>query len=113
MRLYLIYVTARDKDEARAIGRHVVQMRLAACVNIFDHMNSMYYWDDVFQDDQEAVLIAKTTEACVPELVEAIKRRHSYDCPCIVTLPIQDGNPAFLQWIAAQVTPADGLEAKG
>ena len=103
MHLYLIYGTTKDKEEARAIGRHVVQSRLAACVNIFDQMNSMYYWEDTFQDDQEAVLIAKTTEERVPELVETIKQKHSYDCPCVVSLPIQDGNPDFLQWIAAQV----------
>ncbi len=99
----LVYVTTKDKEEARAIGRHVVQSRLAACVNIFDNMNSMYYWEDMLQDDQEAVLIAKTTEARAAALIEAIRQQHSYDCPCIVTLPIQDGNPAFLQWIAEQV----------
>ncbi len=99
----LIYVTTKDREEARAIGRHVVQSRLAACVNIFDNMNSMYYWEDTLQDDQETVLIAKTTDARAGELIEAIRKQHSYDCPCIVSLPIQDGNPAFLQWIAEQV----------
>lgn len=100
---FLIYVTTRDKAEARAIGRHVVQSRLAACVNIFDQMNSMYFWNDAFQDDQEAVLIAKTTEDKVPKLIEAIKARHSYECPCVVSLPIAHGNPAFLDWIIEQV----------
>lgn len=103
MNTYLIYVTAKNKEEARAIGRHVVQSRLAACVNILDQMNSMYYWNDEFQDDQETVLIAKTTANKVPELIEAIKAKHSYECPCIVSLPITDGNPAFIEWIAMQV----------
>lgn len=103
MRQFLIYVTTKDKEEARAIGRNLVQSRLAACVNIFDHMNSIYYWEDTLQDDQEAVLIAKTTETRVPELIEAIKQQHSYDCPCIVTFPIESGNPAYLQWIETQV----------
>jgi periplasmic divalent cation tolerance protein len=103
MSVLFVYVTAKDKAEARAIGRHLVQSRLAACVNIFDGMNSMYYWEDELQDDQEAVLVAKTTEARLPELIEAVKARHSYDCPCIVSLPISDGNPAFLDWIAGQV----------
>jgi periplasmic divalent cation tolerance protein len=103
MQTFFIYVTTKDKAEAREIGRHLVQSRLAACVNIFDHMNSMYIWQDEFQDDQEAVLIAKTTEQRVPELIEAIKSRHSYEVPCIVSLPIQDGNPDFLHWIAGQV----------
>ena len=103
MQTFFIYVTTKDKAEAREIGRHLVQSRLAACVNIFEHMNSMYIWQDEFQDDQEAVLIAKTTEQRMPELIEAIKSRHSYEVPCIVSLPIHDGNPDFLQWIAGQV----------
>lgn len=103
MNTCFIYMTTKDKAEARSIGRHLVQSRLAACVNILDRMNSMYVWQDELQDDEEAVLIAKTTEQRVPELIEAVKSRHSYDCPCIVSLPIRDGNPAFLQWIAGQV----------
>jgi periplasmic divalent cation tolerance protein len=107
MNTYFVYVTTKDKAEARSIGRHLVQSRLAACINIFDQMNSMYFWKDEFQDDQEAVLIAKTTEQQVPGLIEAIKSRHSYDCPCIVSLPISGGNPDFLQWIEDQVKKKD------
>ena len=103
MRTFLVYMTAADKAEARAIGRHLVQSKLAACVNIFDGMNSMYVWQGEFQDDHEAVLIAKTTENRVPGLIAAVRERHSYECPCIVTLPISDGNPGFLEWIADQV----------
>ena len=103
MRTFLVYMTAADKAEARAIGRHLVQSKLAACVNIFDGMNSMYVRQGEFQDDHEAVLIAKTTENRVPGLIAAVRERHSYECPCIVTLPISDGNPGFLEWIADQV----------
>ena len=99
----MVYVTTRDKAEARDLGRYLVQSRLVACVNIFDHMNSMYIWQDEFQDNQEAVLIAKTTETQVPEVIRTVKARHSYECPCVVTLPIIEGNPDFLNWIAAQV----------
>jgi periplasmic divalent cation tolerance protein len=99
----LIYMTTADKAEARAIGKHLVQAKLAACVNILDHMNSMYVWKGEFQDDQETVMIAKTTEERVAALIAAVKERHSYECPCIVSLPISDGNPDFLAWIAEQV----------
>ena len=100
MTLNLIYVTAKDKDEARRIGRELVESRLAACVNVIDGVNSMYWWQGKVQDDAEAVLIAKTQEALVPQLIEKVKLLHSYDCPCIAALPILDGNPAFLQWVA-------------
>jgi periplasmic divalent cation tolerance protein len=110
MNCYLIYITTKDKAEARRIGRHLVQTRLAACANIFDQMNSMYIWKDEFQDDQEAVLIAKTTEARLPDLIAAVRSLHSYEVPCIVSLPILGGHPPFLDWVAAQVAPPTGEE---
>lgn len=105
MNSYFFYITTKDKEEARDIGRHLVESKLAACVNIFEQMNSMYIWQGEFQDDQEAVMIAKTTEAKAPDLIAAVRSRHSYDCPCIVALPIEDGNPDFLKWIGNQVSP--------
>lgn len=96
-------MTAGDKDEARDIGRYLVESRLAAGVNILDPMNSMYIWQGTFQDDREAVMIAKTTEAKVQDMIAEVKARHSYDCPCIVALPIEDGNPDFIKWITDQV----------
>jgi periplasmic divalent cation tolerance protein len=103
MKAFMIYMTTADRDEARAIGRHLVQSKLAACVNILDQMNSMYEWQGEFQDDLEAVMIAKTTEERVASLIAAVRERHSYQCPCIVAVPIADGNPDFLQWIEERV----------
>ncbi len=107
MDINFIYITAGSKDEARAIGRELVQSRLAACVNILDNMNSLYWWEGKVQDDQEVVLIAKTTAGNVPQLIETVKSRHSYECPCIVSLPVSGGDPAFLEWITANVQPKD------
>ena len=103
MEIQFIYMTASSKDEARTIGRELVQTRLAACVNIFDNMNSFYIWEGELQDDNEVVIIAKTAKAQVPELIEKVKSMHSYDCPCIISLPVTDGNPDFLQWIENEV----------
>lgn len=103
MNISLVYMTTADKAEARRIGEHLVKSRLAACVNILDHMNSMYVWKGQFQDDQEAVMLAKTVHEKVPALIEAVKTMHSYECPCIVTVPISDGHPEFLQWISDRV----------
>ena len=103
MQTVLIYITTSDKSQARNIGRYLVESHLAACVNIFENMNSMYIWQDQFQDDQEAVLIAKTTQARLKDLIAAVKERHDYECPCIVAMPITEGNPDFLNWIAGQV----------
>jgi periplasmic divalent cation tolerance protein len=103
MKVNFIYMTAGSKDEARKIGRELVVARLAACVNILDNMNSFYRWQGEIQDDTEVVIIAKTTEDCVPALIEKVKALHSYDCPCIVAIPVTGGNQAFLDWVAAEV----------
>lgn len=94
-----VYITTSNKDEARRIGKQLVTDRLAACVNILDGMNSIYWWDGEIQDDQEAVLIAKTRKDLMPNLIEKVKQLHSYDVPCVVSLPVMEGNPDYLQWI--------------
>ncbi|MGD8981400.1 MAG: divalent-cation tolerance protein CutA [Desulfobacterales bacterium] len=103
MEITLIYITAGNKDEAVMIGKALISDRLAACVNIIENMYSMYMWDGKLQDDKETILIAKTTKDRVTCLIEKVNALHSYDCPCIVTLPVSDGNPAFLKWVANEV----------
>jgi periplasmic divalent cation tolerance protein len=103
MKLNFVYMTAGSKDEARKIGKELVISRLAACVNILDNMNSVYMWEGKVQDDAEVVMIAKTSEDCIPRLIEKVKSLHSYDCPCIVSLPVVNGHQPFLDWIAEEV----------
>ena len=102
----LVYMTAGSKDEALTIGKALVAKKLAACVNVIDQMNSIFEWEGEVQHDTEVVLIAKTAESRVPELIETVKAEHSYDCPCIVCLPVSNGNPDFLEWIGHSVKPA-------
>jgi periplasmic divalent cation tolerance protein len=102
MKATFIYITAGSMDEAKKIGRELISNRLAACINIIDNMHSLYWWEDDIQDEREVILIAKTMESLVSELIDKVKSMHSYDCPCIMSLPILDGNKAFLEWIAGQ-----------
>ncbi len=96
------YMTAGSREEGLKIGRALVEERLAACANLLDGMTSIYRWQGAIQEDAEVVLIAKTRTELVPRLVERVRALHSYDVPCVVTLPISDGNPAFLEWIGAE-----------
>lgn len=97
-----VYVTARGADEAGEIARTVVSERLAACANLLGGIESIYWWQGKLCKDNEVALILKTSAERKPELIERIKELHSYDCPCIVCLPIADGNRDFLNWIAAE-----------
>lgn len=99
MSRYLVYITAPNRDEALQLGRMLVEKRLAACANVLDKMHSVYWWKGKIDEADEAVLIVKTRQEKLEPLTAAVKTAHSYDCPCIVSLPIEQGNPDFLNWI--------------
>jgi periplasmic divalent cation tolerance protein len=98
----LIYVTAPDRETALDLARGLLERRLIACANVFDGVTSLYWWQGQLEETPEAVMIAKTTSDKAPEVIDAIRDVHPYDCPCIVALPITAGNPDFLNWIAAE-----------
>jgi len=98
----VIYITTEGYEEARKIGRALVEQRLAACVNILGPMTSMFRWEGDIRESAETVLIAKTTVENVDALTKRVIALHSYDCPCVVAMPIESGNPAFLEWIAGE-----------
>jgi periplasmic divalent cation tolerance protein len=95
-------MTAGSRDEARTIARALVEERLAACCNLLDGMTSVYRWQGEIQEDAEVVVIAKTRAELVERLTARVQALHSYDVPCVVALPVSGGNPAFLDWIAAE-----------
>ncbi|TAE57326.1 MAG: divalent-cation tolerance protein CutA [Nostocales cyanobacterium] len=97
-----VYVTCKDRDEAISVGKAVVEARLAACANIIDGMDSIYWWNDQLQVEKEAVLIMKSRRDLFAELTEMVKSVHSYDVPCVVALPIESGNQDYLQWLNSE-----------
>jgi len=101
----LVYVTAPSLAEAEALARLAVEGRLAACANILPAMRSLYWWQGKLEQADEVVLLLKTTEALAPALIRALTEAHSYDCPCVVALPIASGNPDFLRWIETETAP--------
>jgi periplasmic divalent cation tolerance protein len=99
MSVCLVYITTNSYEEAEIIGRNLVSRKLAACVNIIGNMKAIYHWEGKIETGEEIIIIAKTKEALINELTENVKSLHSYKCPCIVAMPIIDGNPAFIKWI--------------
>ena len=99
--LRLVYITTSNKNEARYIGRILVEEKLAACVNIIDGMESIYAWDGGVEEASETILIAKTRKESIQKLTDRILKLHSYDCPCVISLEINEGegNPDYLTWL--------------
>ena len=108
MDIRFLYVTVGTREEAELIGRQLVEERIAACVNLLGPMQSYYWWKNQVQSDQETVLIAKTTQDKVPLATKRIRELHSYSCPCVVALPVVDGNEDFLAWIRSETQSPQG-----
>ncbi len=105
MSAIFVYVTVATEEEARTIGKTIVMDRLAACANILPGMKSLYHWQGRLEENAETVLILKSRESLFPALEERVRELHSYETPCIVALPVTNGNPAFLDWILAETKP--------
>jgi periplasmic divalent cation tolerance protein len=94
-----VYVTFPSIDEARALGKALVEARLAGCVNILPGMVSIYAWQGDLCQDLEIVLIAKSTQEKIVELTSFIKQRHSYSTPCIATISVEHQNQDYANWL--------------
>jgi periplasmic divalent cation tolerance protein len=103
----LVYCTTGSREEAFAIARAVVGEHLAACANIVDNMTSVYRWENRIHEEPETVLWLKTTASGVTPLMRRIKELHSYECPCIVALPVVDGFPDYLSWVEEETSRED------
>ena len=99
----LVLATASSKDEARKIGRALVERLLAACVNIVPQVNSIYRWEGEVEEGEEWLLIIKTTRAAFERVRDAIKELHSYDVPECICLSIEEGSVEYLSWIGQSV----------
>jgi periplasmic divalent cation tolerance protein len=106
MEFRLLYITSAKVEEARRIGKVLVEGRLAACANIVPGLESIYRWQGAIVEDREILLILKTRAELVDAAIAKVKELHSYTCPCIVALPILAGNPAYLEWLGQETEEA-------
>lgn len=106
MKFSIIYITARDIDEARKIGRKLVEESLAACANIFP-IASIFRWSGNIDEANEFGIILKTRSDKVKKIETIVKEIHSYEIPCIVSFNIDAGSAEYLKWIDESVNTTD------
>ncbi len=99
----IVLCTAGSEDEARKIARHLVEQRLAACVNIVPQIESIYRWQGKLESAREWLLLIKTTENIFPAVRDAIRELHSYELPECISISVEDGSAAYLEWIDQSV----------
>ncbi len=99
----VVFITTRDTEEAEKIGKTLVKRRQAACVNIIPEVSSHFWWKDKLDAAKESLLIVKTRDSLLPDIIKSVKKIHSYSVPEIIALPIVGGNPDYLDWIDSEV----------
>lgn len=100
--LILIYITNPTKKEAKKIAKRLLEKKLIACANIFSPVNSIYSCQGRIVDEDEAVLIAKTTKANFERVKNEVERVHSYATPCIIKIRASS-NKKYLDWLKDEV----------
>lgn len=95
----IVLITTSSEEEAHKIAELLVNEKKAACVNIVPRVDSFFRWEGKLDSAQESLLLVKTKTALFPEIVEMVKRTHTYEVPEIIALPIIAGSEAYLKWL--------------
>ena len=99
MDYYLFLVTVPNIELGKKIGRILVEAKLAACVNIVSNIDSIYLWKNNIEEDNEHLLLIKTTAHNAEKLIEKVKELHSYELPECIGIKIEKGSQQYLNWI--------------
>lgn len=102
--ILLVFVTAANAEEAAKISEVAVRSRQAACATTISLVRSMYWWEGTLINDQESVVLLKTTADRFEELQETIRTVHSYKVPEIIAVPVTNGLPQYLEWVRKETS---------
>ena len=97
-----VYSTYPDKNSALAAARLLIDGKLAACVNIYPPMTSVYFWEGAREESAEVAAFIKTRRTLADQVIAAAWESHPYSVPCFVILPIEAGTADYLAWARAQ-----------
>ncbi len=100
----LIYTTFPSLEHAKTAGEALVAARLAACVNAFPGMISIYEWKGERQHDEEVAMIIKTRAGLAEEVITETKKLHPYEEPALLVLPTEGGSADYCAWIVSKTT---------
>lgn len=93
-----VVTTLPDQKGAEELAAHLLEVRLAACVQI-SPCTSWYRWQGAIEQSGEMVCTIKSRRDLFPELCRAIRAKHPYEVPEILASPVVDGGAAYLQWL--------------
>ena len=103
----LVMTNFPDKKGAVALAEALIAQHLAACVNVLSPCTSIYRWQGTVESADEISVLIKTLRQHYDRVEQLIKMMHPYELPEVIMVPILNGLPAYLQWIANETQPFD------
>ncbi|OII73133.1 CutA1 divalent ion tolerance protein [Cryptosporidium ubiquitum] len=97
--IILIYISVKNQDEATSIAKTLVNEELCACVSIIPSVRSIYKYKGQVHDENEAILLVKTTSQLFTTLKKKVMEIHSYEIPEIIATKITYGNEKYINWV--------------
>ncbi len=105
MTVIAVLTNLPDSGTAFNLAGELVQLRLAACVNVLAPVTSFYRWEGRQESATEYPLLIKSTHERYIELEAAIRKRHPYSIPEIIAWPVDLGLAEYLRWVEEETTP--------
>ncbi len=105
----ILLSTCGNDGEAERLARHLVETRLAACVNVIPTVSSYYRWEGKVESASESLLVIKTSRGLFDEVRAALEAAHSYELPEVLALPIVTGSPNYLAWLDRELKGGDSV----
>ncbi|SRR5581483_5069077 len=105
----VVFSTCASQEEAKKLAHALVEKRLAACVNMIPAIRSVYRWKDSIEEEEEILLLIKTSRALIEELRAEIERLHSYEVPEVIALQVVDGSERYLTWMTRELAHKPSL----
>ena len=102
--ILLVMTTITNIDTGKLLARQIVGEQLAACCNIVPTVTSVYRWQNELCEEQECLLIIKTSQSRFNTLREFIKKQHPYETPELIALPITAGSQEYLSWVIKETS---------
>lgn len=96
----LILTTFPDAEAARQIGTLLIELQIAACVNLLPPSQSIYRWKGAIENKTEVPVFIKTTANNYREIETRIRESHPDEVPEIIAIPIERGSSDYLAWIS-------------
>ncbi|MGC8581783.1 MAG: divalent-cation tolerance protein CutA [Thermoplasmata archaeon] len=95
----IVLTTIKEKEEGIAIIKDLLANKLAVCGNILEG-KSVYLWGNGIVEENEYLLIIKTSNEKEKALKDQLEKKHPYEVPEIASINVESINQKYMDYIS-------------